>query len=63
MLMMNFIAQLDSLKKVWDKRETQITTQEPQFYNWFQKHCAEVVKMTMLQNVRKSAATTTSILY
>ena len=51
----DYLVQLQSLKKVWDEREHKVTNDDPVFHTWFQQHCAEVVKKTMLKSVRQSA--------
>lgn len=50
-----FAAQLISLREVWDERESQCTNEEPVFYQWFQVHCADTVRETMLRSVRQLA--------
>ena len=50
-----YAAQLMSLREVWDERERQYTNEEPVFHQWFQAHCANVVRDTMLQSIRQLA--------
>ena len=50
-----FNAQLQSLEKVWNKREQACTKDDPVFYDWFLEYCKDVMKDSMLLSVRKSA--------